>query len=58
MSWEDEARNWIAWARAPEHDAYWEYSPRFFELVPPAGRAVIIAGSLDSSLFSHPSERP
>jgi hypothetical protein len=25
MSWESEARNWIAWARAPGHDAYWYY---------------------------------
>ena len=32
-----QARNWIAWARAPHHDAYWEYSPRFFELVPRRG---------------------
>jgi len=44
MSWEEEARGWIAWARAPGHDAYWEYSPRFFELVPPAGRATLELG--------------
>src|SRR5262249_54862200 len=39
VSWEEEARNWIAWARTPGHDAYWDYSPRFFELVPPPDRA-------------------
>ena len=44
MTWEAEARNWIAWARAPHHDAYWEYSPRFFELVPAAGRATLEIG--------------
>ena len=44
MSWEEEARGWIAWARTPGHDAYWEYSPRFFELVPPAGRATLELG--------------
>lgn len=44
MSWEEEARGWIAWARAPGHDAYWEYSPRFFELVPPAGGATLELG--------------
>ena len=42
MSWEDEARNWIAWARAPHHDAYWDYSPRFFELVTPPGTAATL----------------
>lgn len=44
MSWEEEARNWIAWARTPNHDAYWEYSPGFFELVPPPGRATLEIG--------------
>jgi SAM-dependent methyltransferase len=44
VTWESEARNWIAWARAPAHDAYWEYSPRFFELVPTAGRATLEIG--------------
>ena len=44
MTWEDEARNWIAWARTPRHDAYWEYSPSFFELVPTPGRATLELG--------------
>lgn len=42
--WEHEARNWIAWARRPNHDAYWEYSPAFFELVPPPERATLEVG--------------
>jgi SAM-dependent methyltransferase len=33
--WEKESSNWAAWARRPELDAYWRYSPAFFELVPP-----------------------
>jgi SAM-dependent methyltransferase len=44
VTWEEEARNWIAWARSPNHDAYWEYSPLFFELVPAPGRATLEIG--------------
>ena len=33
--WEKQASNWAAWARTPDFDAYWRYSPAFFELVPP-----------------------
>ena len=33
--WEEQAANWAAWARTPDFDAYWKYSPGFFELVPP-----------------------
>lgn len=46
QDWEREAENWAAWARRqpPEHDAYWEYSPAFFELVPPAGRHTLEIG--------------
>jgi SAM-dependent methyltransferase len=44
VSWEQEAQNWIAWARTPNHDAYREYSPMFFELVPPPGRATLELG--------------
>jgi SAM-dependent methyltransferase len=42
--WEREAENWIAWARTPGHDDYWHYSPLFFELVPPPGRATLEIG--------------
>jgi SAM-dependent methyltransferase len=44
VSWEQKARNWIAWARTPKHDAYWEYSPMFFDLVPPAAQATLEIG--------------
>ena len=42
--WEREARNWIAWARTPGHDSYWEYSPAFFEIVPAPGQGTLEIG--------------
>ena len=41
--WEAEAANWIALTRL-EDDAYWEYSPSFFELIPSPGRATLEIG--------------
>jgi SAM-dependent methyltransferase len=40
--WEDEAENWMAWARTPDHDVYYVYSPGFYnEVVPrPSGLAL------------------
>ncbi len=32
--WDRQASNWARWARTPNFDAYWKYSPAFFELVP------------------------
>ena len=34
--WEEEAQNWIRWARTPEHDVYWHFAPVFFEQIVPA----------------------
>ena len=34
--WEAEAGNWIRWARAPGHDAYWYYRDGFFDQLVPA----------------------
>ena len=42
--WEAESRRWAAWARAPQHDAYWYYREAFFALVPPPGRATLEVG--------------
>jgi len=42
--WEKQASNWAAWARTPNFDAYWEYSPAFFELVPAPGRRTLEVG--------------
>ena len=45
MSWETEASNWIAWARAPENDAYRYYRDSFFgEILPHPGRATLELG--------------
>lgn len=35
--WESKAENWIAWARTPGHDAYWDYRDAFFALLPNDG---------------------
>jgi SAM-dependent methyltransferase len=44
-NWEAEAENWVRWARTPGFDAYWYYSPSFFdELVPPPGRQTLEIG--------------
>jgi ubiquinone/menaquinone biosynthesis C-methylase UbiE len=37
---EQEAANWIAWARTPGHDVYWDYREAFFALLPAPGRAL------------------
>jgi SAM-dependent methyltransferase len=43
--WEAEAERFIAWARKPGHDSYWnESGPPFFELVPEAGRRTLDLG--------------
>jgi SAM-dependent methyltransferase len=33
--WEQEAERWVRWARTPGHDAYWYYSPSFFDTILP-----------------------
>jgi SAM-dependent methyltransferase len=44
-TWEDEAADWVRWARTPGHDAYWYYSPAFFDqIVPPPGRRTLELG--------------
>jgi ubiquinone/menaquinone biosynthesis C-methylase UbiE len=44
MSWEDQADNWLAWARTPGHDAYWSYRDAFFPLLPAPGRRTLEVG--------------
>jgi SAM-dependent methyltransferase len=45
-AWEQHAEQWVAWARTPEHDAYyWELNlPSFAELVPAPGRRTVDIG--------------
>ena len=39
--WDKRASDWAAWARRPDFDEYWKYSPAFFELVPsPRGQTL------------------
>jgi ubiquinone/menaquinone biosynthesis C-methylase UbiE len=43
--WEDEAENWVRWARTPGHDAYWAYGRSFFDrVVPPPGSRTVEMG--------------
>jgi len=42
--WRKEASNWVRWARAPGHDAYWDYRDSFFDIVPPPLRKTIEVG--------------
>lgn len=44
-AWEAEARNWIAWARAPGHDSYWKFHrDMFLPTLPPPPRHVVDLG--------------
>src|SRR5260370_33391463 len=42
--WEHESSNWATWARRPDFDAYWKYSAKFFELLPPPGGRTLVVG--------------
>ena len=44
-AWEENAANWIAWARADDHDSYWRFNrDLFLELVPPSPARVLDLG--------------
>src|SRR5512132_2899425 len=34
--WEEQAENWVRWARSSNGDAFWDYAPSFDSLPPPA----------------------
>ena len=40
--WEQEARNWITWARTPDHDVFEYYAPSFFEEIVPAAQGLTL----------------
>lgn len=43
--WEQEAENWVRWARTPGHDAYWYYRDSFFDsIIPPPGLRTLEIG--------------
>jgi SAM-dependent methyltransferase len=44
-AWEAEAWNWIAWARTPGHDSYWQFHrDQFLPFLPPPPRRVVDVG--------------
>jgi SAM-dependent methyltransferase len=42
--WEGAAPEWIDWARAPGHDAFWAYRDALRSFLPPPGRATLEVG--------------
>jgi SAM-dependent methyltransferase len=43
--WEEQARNWIRWAREPDHDSYWRFHREaFLSSLPPPGRLTLDVG--------------
>ncbi|HEV8563405.1 MAG TPA: class I SAM-dependent methyltransferase [Actinomycetota bacterium] len=43
--WEDQAENWVRWARTPGHDSYADYGEAFLkDIVPAAGRRTLDLG--------------
>jgi ubiquinone/menaquinone biosynthesis C-methylase UbiE len=56
--WEDEAHNWVRWARTPGHDAYWAYRGSFFDkIVPPAGTRTVELGCGEGRVTRDLAER-
>jgi SAM-dependent methyltransferase len=44
-AWDEQAPNFVAWARRPEQDSYWHFHrDAFLELVPPPGRRTLDLG--------------
>jgi SAM-dependent methyltransferase len=44
-AWEQNAADWVRWAREPGHDSYWRFHRgRFLELIPQAGRLTLDIG--------------
>jgi SAM-dependent methyltransferase len=44
-AWEEEADNWVRFARTPGHDAYWYYRDTFFDdILPAPGRLTLEVG--------------
>ena len=57
-AWEGEARNWAAWARAPEHDVYWRFGrPNLFALLPAPGRRTLDLGCGEGRVSRDLAER-
>ncbi len=45
QAWENQADEWAAWARAPDHDAFWHHTlPHLLELIPDPGPLTLDLG--------------
>lgn len=55
--WEEQAQNWIAWARTTGHDVYWSYRDAFFELAPPPGGTALEVGCGEGRVCRDLAER-
>jgi 2-polyprenyl-3-methyl-5-hydroxy-6-metoxy-1,4-benzoquinol methylase len=52
--WEEQANNWIDWARTPGHDSYWQYHrDQFLQLLPPPQQLTIDIGCGEGRLTRH-----
>ncbi len=40
--WDEEAENWVKWARTPDHDVFWYYAPSFFSEILPLPRGLTL----------------
>ncbi len=57
-AWEAEARNWVAWARTPGHDSYWQFHrDRFLQLLPPPNGLTLDIGCGEGRFPSDLKER-
>src|ERR671925_919435 len=44
-AWEENAADWVRWAREPGHDSYWRFHREgFLDLVPPPGQLTLDVG--------------
>jgi ubiquinone/menaquinone biosynthesis C-methylase UbiE len=56
--WEEEADNWVRWARTPGHDAYWAYRGSFFDkIVPVPGTRTVEVGCGEGRVTRDLTER-
>lgn len=55
--WEEQARDWVAWTRRPDHDSYWRYRDDFFGLVPEPGKATLDLGCGEGRVSRDLAER-